>query len=195
MVSKPSSKKSSKAGEEATAPSHKSDSSKKVASFGFGPAVVPFSPDAAEALRKITSTPASFNPMFQSMESLMANYKNQYEKMTGDSAASLQQGMECCTKASAAFAKGGEQMIKTITQIAQESAERNSEAMKALMACRTLNEMAEAQSKMMQQNFDECMSSMTKLSEMAIKICTEACEPLNGQMTKAMKKASESMAA
>ncbi|HOO50216.1 MAG TPA: phasin family protein, partial [Alphaproteobacteria bacterium] len=66
----------------------------------------------------------------------------------------------------------------------------NSAAMKNLMACRTLNEAADAQNKLVQANVDEAMSAATKISEMAIKVCTEACEPLNEQMTKSMSKMS-----
>lgn len=125
----------------------------------------------------------------------MANYKDQYEKMSGDTTAAMRQNIESCVKSSTSLAKGAEQMIKTIMEVAQESSARNAEAIKALMASRTVNEFAEAQNKLVQQNFDEAMSTATKLSEMAIKISTEALEPVNAQMTKAMKKAGESMAA
>lgn len=121
----------------------------------------------------------------------MNNYKEQYET----TAASARQAIESCVKSSTTFAKGAEQIVKTITELAQESGQRNSEAVKSLMACRTLNEFAEAQNKLVQKNFDEAMSTATKLSEMTIKLYTEAFEPINGQMTKAMKKASETFAA
>ncbi len=119
----------------------------------------------------------------------MNNFKNQYEKMTGDASASVRESVENLTKSSSTFAKGAEQILKTVATVAQESGQRNAEAVKALMACRTLNEFAEAQNKLAQQNFDEAMSTMTKLSEMTIKLCSEAMEPINGQMTKAMTSA------
>lgn len=121
----------------------------------------------------------------------MTNYKDQYENAT----TAMQQSIEACIKTSTTFAKGAEQLIKTVSELAQESTQRNSEAVKSLMATRTLNEFAEAQNKLAQSNFDEAMSAATKLSEMTIKLYTEALEPINGQMTKAMKKVSESMAA
>ena len=116
----------------------------------------------------------------------MANYKDQYEKLTGDATSSLREGVESCVKSSSTFAKGAEQLIKTLAEVAQESGQRNAEAIKSLMASRTLNEYADAQNKLAQQNFDDAMSTMTKLSEMTIKLYTEAFEPVNAQMTKAM---------
>lgn len=188
MTNKSAKKKSDKSGN-AAAPKE------KTATAAAGSAVIPFNPLSAENLRNFAPATPSFTSPFESMETFMNNYKEQYEKFSGDAAGSMRQGIESCVKCSTSLAKGAEQMFKTMSEIAQESSQRNSEAYKALLACRTLNELAEAQNKLMQQNFDEAMSTATKLSEMAIKICNEACEPLNGQMTKTMKKMSESMAA
>ena len=172
-----------------------------------GSAVIPFNPVSAETLRNFTAAAPNFGSAFgpdfkmsfelpfklpfDSMESNMSNYKDQYEKMGEEAQNFMRQNAESCSKTSQSFAKGAEKMMKTIAEVAQESAQRNSESFKALMACRTINEFAEAQNKLVQQNFDDAMSTATKLSEMAIKICNEAIEPINGQMAKAMKKMSE----
>lgn len=160
--------------------------------------VIPFGP-----LSGMTNTDFSnfnqslpaFSGTFESMETTMNNFKSQYEKMTCDASSSMRESVECMTKSTSSLTKGAEQMMKTIMQVAQESSQRNAEAMKAMMACRTMNEFAEAQNKMAQQNFDDAMSTMTKLSEMTIKLCTEALEPINGQMTKAMSGAMASASA
>lgn len=156
--------------------------------------VIPFNPLSSitnSNLCNFNQSVPNLSGAFESMESMMTNYKDQYETAT----AAMQQNIEACIKTSTTFAKGAEQLIKTVSELAQESTQRNSEAVKSLMATRTLNEFAEAQNKLAQSNFDEAMSAATKLSEMTIKLYTEAFEPLNGQMTKAMKKVSESMAA
>ena len=179
----------------------------KAQSQKTGSAVIPFNPVSAETLRNFTTAAPNFGSAFgpdfkmsfelpfklpfDSMESTMSNYKAQYEKMGEEAQNFLRQNAESCSKTGQSFAKGAEKMMKTIAEVAQESAQRNSESFKALMACRTINEFAEAQNKLMQQNFDDAMSTATKLSEMAIKICNEAIEPINGQMAKAMKKMSE----
>lgn len=151
--------------------------------------VVPFSGIATPDFSTFKKSIPSLDGSFETMETTMNNFKNQYEKMTGDASASVRESVENLTKSSSTFAKGAEQILKTVATVAQESGQRNAEAVKALMACRTLNEFAEAQNKLAQQNFDQAMSTMTKLSEMTIKLCSEAMEPINGQMTKAMTSA------
>lgn len=192
MATKPTKKKPAKPSAAKAAPA-------KVAPRQAESAVIPFAsfanPLAAETLRQFTPATPSFESPFGSMETMMNNYKEQAEKYTSEASNAARQGVESCVKCSTSLAKGAEQMFKTVAEMAQEAAQRNAENMKALMACRTLNEFTEAQNKMMQQSFDDAMSTATKLSEMAIKICNEAVEPLNGQMTKAMRKMSEKAAA
>src|SRR3990167_3966617 len=130
-------------------------------------------PDFAKFNKSIPSLGGSF----ETMETTMTNFKNQYEKISSEATSSVRESVENLSKSSATFAKGAEQILKTIAEAAQGSSQRNTEAVKALMATRTLNEFAEA------------MSTMTKLSEMTIKLCSEAFEPINGQMTKAMTSA------
>lgn len=150
--------------------------------------VIPFNP--LEGMAKTNF--ANFNqsmPSFgglESMETTMNSFKEQMEKMSGGASESAREGIESLTKSGETFTKGAEQLMKTLSSVVQESSQRNAEAMKGLMACRTLNEFAEAQNKMAQQNFDDMMSMMTKMSEMTIKLCKEAMEPMNAQMTKAM---------
>jgi phasin family protein len=150
--------------------------------------VIPFNP--LEGMTK--SNFANFNqslPSFggiETMETTMNNFKEQMEKMSGGATESARESIESLTKSGATFTKGAEQMMKTITSVVQESSQRNAEAIKAMMACKTLNELTEAQNKMAQQNFEDMMSTMTKMSEMTIKLCKEAMEPMNAQMTKAM---------
>lgn len=164
--------------------------------------IIPFS-EAFDPLKSITNSNfsnfnqaiPSFDGAYATMETTMNNFKNQYEQFTGGASSSVREGVESFSKSSATFAKGAEQILKTIAEVAQESSQRNAEAVKALMATRTLNEFAEAQNKLAQQNFDEAMSTMTKLSEMTIKLYSEALEPINGQVTKAMSAAMKKNAA
>lgn len=152
--------------------------------------VVPFAPMAAEALRSINTKTPEFKTYYSAMETTMSNYKDQYEKFSGDASTAVRQGLESYVQMSTSMMKGAEVLMKTCMEMAQDSAERNAAAMKSLMACRTLNEAAEQQNKIVQSNLDEAMSAATKISEMAIKISTEALEPINQQVTKAMKKMS-----
>ena len=205
MATKPpskSGKSSAKASKTSKAAAKKAPAKKtapKAARKAATSTVIPFAPITAESLNSTINDTMSrlgqnlggatpeFKTYFTAMESNMTDYKKQYEKMTNDGSATMREGFEGYIQAGTSFMKGAEVMMKTCMEMAQESAERNSEAMKNLMACRTLNEAAEQQNKMVQANLDEAMSAASKLSEMAIKICTEACEPLNEQVNKAMQ--------
>ncbi|PZP56579.1 MAG: phasin family domain-containing protein [Micavibrio aeruginosavorus] len=136
------------------------------------------------------------NPQsLESMEKIMNTNKDHFEKFKTEAATSGRQGFEAVMKSGSVFAQGFEQYIKTVTEIAQNAAERQSEAFKQLMACKTLNEVAETQNKIAQDNFEQIMQTASKLSEITIKITQEALEPINEEVSKSVKKASESMAA
>jgi phasin family protein len=154
--------------------------------------VVPFNPLSGMTnpdFAKFNKSIPSFGGSFENMETTMNKFKDQYEKLSGDASSSVRESVENLSKSSATFAKGAEAIMKTITEAAQGSGQRNAEAVKALFATRTLNEFAEAQNKLAQQNFEDAMSTLTKVSEMTIKLYSEALEPINGQMTKAMTSA------
>ena len=63
------------------------------------------------------------------------------------------------------------------------------------MSCKDVKELTEAQNKWAQQSFDDMMSGATKISEISVKLATDAFTPINDQMGKTIKKASETMAA
>lgn len=135
------------------------------------------------------------NPSFESVEQMMNTSKNQYEKIAQDAQNAGRHSMEAMVKCGTVLSKGAEQWMKIATQMSQESWEKSSENLKSLMACKTITELTEAQNKLAQQSFEDMMQAATRLSELSIKICTEAFEPINDQLAKSIKKASESMAA
>lgn len=137
----------------------------------------------------------NFNPNSESMETFMNTTKDTFEKFKNDAASTSRQGFEACAKSGNVLAQGMEQWFKTCVSLAQNSAERQGEAFKQLLACKTLNEVTETQNKIAQDNFEELMQATTKLSEISIKIATEVFEPINEEVSKNIKKASEKVAA
>lgn len=118
--------------------------------------------------------------------------KDTYEKTSKD-------GMDAWMKSGNIAMKGFETLITTCAGLAQESMEKNTEAMKSLLACRTLNELTETQTRVAQESFDDFVKGATKLSEVSVKIVTDSFDPISAQfsktMGKAMKKGSDSLAA
>jgi phasin family protein len=118
-----------------------------------------------------------------------------FEKLTSDAAASSKEHMDAFVKSGTLLSKGSEELMKTYIGLVQNSAEKSSEAVKSLMACKTLNELTETQNKLAQDSFETFMSGFTKLSELTVKLANTSLEPINAQFTKSMKKASEAAAA
>ena len=175
-------------------PSKKKTSKSKSASASKKEALQPRAKNNSSVIPFANFTP-NFTATNPDMETLMNSQKNQFEKFSVDATEATKQATDSLMKSGNLMMKGYEQMMKTCMTMIQDSTERNNEAMKQLMACKTVHEFTEVQNKIAQQNFDEMMQNATKLSEICIKICSEAFDPINTQLSKAIKKASEQMAA
>ena len=119
----------------------------------------------------------------------------EFDKMAQEAANQSREGLEAFVKSGTIFAKGFEQIMQTAATITQSAAEKQAEFAKSLMGSKDIGEFAQTQSKIVQKNFDEFMQGATQLSEMSVKVLTEASEPINTQMTKTMEKAAKTMAA
>lgn len=131
----------------------------------------------------------------KTMESFMNKSQSQFDAFSKDQSAVMQETMQACMKSGKIAAERMQDMMNVCMQMCQESSEKQAEAMKALLSCKTLTDVTETQGKLAQTGFDDMIQAMTKMTEMGIKCTTEVMEPLNDQLGKAMKKATESMAA
>ncbi len=152
----------------------------------------------------ITSAFTFGNPVFNAMrntettkimENLMTQSKAQYEKLTSEAASTGKEGFEAILKSTNIWMKGSEDLFKTYMSLAQDTASKNSEAFKTLLSCKNLNELTEVQNKLAQESFDGFMAGATKLSELSVKLATEALEPINDQVSKTIRKATDAVAA
>jgi phasin family protein len=85
--------------------------------------------------------------------------------------------------------------MKTCMGLAQKTAEKNGEAFKTLLSCKTVNEFAAVQNRLAQEGFDDFMTHATRLSELGVKLASDGFAPINDQLGKAIKKAGDAMAA
>lgn len=118
-----------------------------------------------------------------------------FEKLTKEAAALNQEQVEALTKAGSAFAKGVEDIVKTYVSLSQTAAEKNAAALQTLLGCKTINDLGAAQTKLAQEQFEDFVAASTKLSELGVKVATDTFEPLTAQANKAVKKATDSLAA
>lgn len=129
------------------------------------------------------------------LETDMFKGNKQFEKIAQDAAAAGQDQVDALVKSSTILAKGVEDILKTCMEIAQETTEKNQSVAKTVMSCKTLNEFTDLQTRLAQASFDEFMTNATRISEKTVKLYTDAFEPINDQVGKAMKKASDAVAA
>jgi len=107
-----------------------------------------------------------------------------------DEFAALQkESVDALIKAGAIWAKGAEAFGKAYLALAQETAEANSEAAKALLSAKSFNEAVELQGEIARKSFDKSLSESTKLSELSLKVANEAFQPIQQQFTAAVAKA------
>jgi len=200
----PVNKKKSKASAPASRPAKKAKSVKKPAARKAAPKdSKPASSAAApkSSASKSQSQGSAFKPAFlnfttnPTMETVMAQGKASIDKLTQDAASMSLESMDAVMKSSTTFAKGYENILRTTMSLVQSSAEKQTKFIKEALSAKTLNEWTEVQNKMVQANFDDFMSSATKITEMSVKMMSEVSEPLNNQMTKGLKKATQGLAA
>lgn len=129
------------------------------------------------------------------METIMTQGTVNFEKYASEAGKIGQDHMEAYVESGNIFFKGCETIMKTYWDMTQEVAEKNNQAFKELMGCKTLNDYTDVQNKLAQQSFDDFMTSATKISELSVKLATEAFQPINDQLGKSIQKATQSMAA
>ena len=152
----------------------------------------------ASAAPKTKAGTVSFTtaqPFMKEMEKIMTKPPFKFDQLAQQAADQSRDGFEAFMQSGTIFFKGFEEIARTAASMTQTAVEKQAEFTKQLMSSKTLNEYAEAQNKIAQANFDEFMAGATKLSEMSVKVLSEASEPLNSQMNKAVQQANKAMAA
>lgn len=130
----------------------------------------------------------------ESVEQAIEAAAEQVEKATaavtqgyGDFAALQKDAFDALMRSGEILAKGAEALGKEYFAFAQKTAEAGNEAAKALMAAKSVTEFVQLQSDFIRINLDKSVGEGTKLSEMSLKIASEAFEPLQKQMTAAVE--------
>lgn len=127
-------------------------------------------------------------------ETKMKNTTQQFDAFIKDANGLGQESLNAFVKSGTIFAKGFEDLVRASIEIAQESAEKQAQYVQDFIGAKTLNEITETQNKIAQANFNDFMSGATKISEIGVKLLTEASEPINEQINKGVQKA-QNMAA
>ncbi|WP_421877426.1 phasin family protein [Pacificispira sp.] len=138
----------------------------------------------------------------QTVEQAVAATKEQVEKAStaamksyDEFAALNKDAVDAYVKAGNVFAKGFEDLGKTVFAFAQSQAETNVNAAKALMSAKTINDVVEIQSDLARTQFDAFVAEGTKVSEMSLKVANETVEPIQAQFNVVVEKMMKPVAA
>lgn len=97
-------------------------------------------------------------------------------------------GFEAWMKSTNILMDGATNLFKTMTEYSNDAREKQATAIKEFMACKTLNDMTETSTRVAQQSLEQAMTSATDFSEKGIKLCMDALEPINDQISKGFQK-------
>ena len=97
--------------------------------------------------------------------------------------------------ASNAAAKGFETLSQQMIAYNQKAVETSMATAKALLGCKTVQDVVEVHSDLTRKGIDEWVAEGTKLSELTVKVANETAEPINSRLTEAVDRFMKPLAA
>jgi len=113
------------------------------------------------------------------MERVTANMMKNMEDMTSMNKEMFEAYVSCCTT----WAKGCEQISKSMMATMQNAAQQYMQCCKSMLTAKTMKEAMDTQSDFVRSQMDTMMAEGTKMSEMCVKMASEAAEPVQSQWT------------
>jgi phasin family protein len=96
--------------------------------------------------------------------------------------------VEAVVKAGSIYARGLEDLSKTVMSITQSQLEASMAAAKAVLGCTSLRQMVDVQTNLARTHFDKFVADGSKLSEISLKVANEALEPIQARVNVAVEK-------
>ena len=144
----------------------------------------------SKAAPKVAEAPAEvYEQVVETTKAQVEKANEAVVKGYDEFAALQKESVDALIEAGTIWAKGAEAFGKAYLALAQETAEANSEAAKALFSAKSFNEAVELQGEIARKSFDKSLSEGTKLSELSLKVANEAFQPIQQQFTAAVAKA------
>lgn len=126
-------------------------------------------------------------PIFQQKVKFMATLTPPF-KGYEDFAAFGKANIEAFVQANSILAKGVEEFSKEIVSLTQASMESAAAAAKAVLAAKTLKDMVELQADFSKTSFDKFVANSSKLSELGVKVASDAIAPVTARVNVAVEK-------
>lgn len=144
---------------------------------------------------------ANFLPFFQGLtpmnnvEQIFLTAREQFEKLAqrffgdyGDFASVGRDNVEALVKSTAVFAKGAEEIGKSVVALTQAQVEASLAITRTLLGATTFKQALEAQNEAAKLGFDKLMTEGNKITELSLKVTNEAIEPIQARVNTAVEK-------
>lgn len=136
-----------------------------------------------------TAVKAGQDAVAKNIEQGLSAGREQFEKASSqlftfwsDAAEYGKGNVDAYFAAGTAFAKGLEDLGRTVFDVGQSTFEETVGTTKAMVTAKSLNEVVDLQSNYARKTFDGLVAESTKLSEMTVKVANEAMAPLNARV-------------
>lgn len=103
--------------------------------------------------------------------------------------------MDAVMRSSSIFTKGVQDVNKMLFGLAQNSVEESVSAAKAILACKNLRDVVEAQGEYVRSNYAKYLSEGRKVSDLSVKVLEDSLAPLGERVNVAVEKFSKPIAA
>lgn len=135
-------------------------------------------------------------------EQYLATARDQMSRMFPSAAKNLDElaafnkgNFDAFVAAGAAAAKGFETLSQQVIACNQKAVETSVATAKALLGCRTLQDVVEVQTDLTRKGIDEWLAEGTKLSELTVKVANQTAEPINSRLSEAVDRLMKPLAA
>lgn len=153
-----------------------------------------------EAVEKAVKS--STDAFAKGYEQYLATAKDQMTKLfpsaakNFDELAAFNKGnFEAFVAAGTAAAKGFETLSAQVIACNQKAVETGVATAKALLGCKTIQDMVEVHSDLTRKGIDEWLAEGTKLSELTVKVANQTAEPINSRLSEAVDRFMKPLAA
>ena len=111
-----------------------------------------------------------------------------------DVAAFNKDNVDALVKSGAVLAKGAQDFNALWFDFAQASIEEGIAATKAILGCKTLQQVAEVQGDLVKGGYDKLVTESRKMSDMSVKVAENAAKPIAGRVNVAVEKFTKPLA-
>lgn len=149
--------------------------------------------EAAEAVAKAGNNVAAAAAGY---DQAVAMTKERVEKTSkavfqgyGDFSSVGQENMDAVVQSGTIYAKGVETIGREVMSFAKAAVDNNVAATKAMFGAKSLREVVDLQNELTRKTFDRFLAEYGKLTEMSVKLATDASEPIQTRVKTTVEKA------